>query len=158
MSTNKQHFRKTLSLCRLEKGVSLLEILLVVALIVSLAGLSVPIYQSFQIKNDLDIAANTIAQGVRRAQVLSLASKEDSRWGVYVTTGSITIFKGDDYATRDGDFDEVFEMPETITPSGLQEINFYKLSGDVETPGTVTLSTTNQTQDLVINEKGMVEF
>ncbi len=142
-----------------QKGFTLLEILLSVALIALLSGLSVPVYQSFQVKNDLDIASNTIAQSARRAQVLAQAVDGDTTWGVHIQSGSITIFKGGSYAGRDTNYDEDFEMPTSITPSGLQEVIFSKLYGEPQATGTVTLTTsTNETANLILNEKGMVNY
>ncbi|MCX6714011.1 MAG: hypothetical protein NTV48_02810, partial [Candidatus Vogelbacteria bacterium] len=92
----------------LVSGFSLIEVLLVVSSIAILAGISIPIYQSFQTRNDLDIAVTTIAQSMRRAQVLAQASAGDISYGVRVQTGSITIFKGINYSGRDINFDELF--------------------------------------------------
>lgn len=75
--------------------------MLSIAIITMLFGLSTPIYQSFQVRNDLDIAATTIVQSLRRAQVLSQAVDGETNWGVNVKSGSITIFKGVSYDARD---------------------------------------------------------
>jgi prepilin-type N-terminal cleavage/methylation domain-containing protein len=57
------------------RGFTLIEILLSVALIGILAGLSLPVYQAFQVKNDLSVAVDTVVQSMRRAQMLSRASQ-----------------------------------------------------------------------------------
>jgi len=44
-----------------KRGFTLPELLLSVAIIGALAGLSLPVYRSLMMKNDLDIAANTVA-------------------------------------------------------------------------------------------------
>ncbi len=142
-----------------QKGFTLLEMLLSIALIALLSGLSIPVYQSFQVKNDLDIAANTIAQSTKRAQVLAQAVDGDTTWGIYIQSGSITIFQGSNYASRNTNYDEDFEMPTSITPSGLQEIVFSKLYGEPQAIGTVILTTsTNEIANLILNEKGMVSY
>ncbi|MBN2016228.1 prepilin-type N-terminal cleavage/methylation domain-containing protein [Candidatus Dojkabacteria bacterium] len=147
------------SLLNNQKGFTILEMLLVVAAISVLAGLSIPVYQSFQVKNDVDVSANIVAQSLRRAQVLSQSVDGDSTWGVYIQSGSITIFKGTDYAGRDSSFDEVFDMSTTITPSGITEIVFSKVSGEPGSSGDIILTTsTNQVRTLNINEKGMMEY
>lgn len=141
------------------KGFTLPELLLSIAIIAILSGLSVPVYQSFQVKNDLDVAVNTTAQSLRRAQVLSQTVDGDISRGVNVGNSAITVFKGSSFASRDSNFDEVFDLPTTITPSGLQEIVFNKFSGLPQNSGTMTLSsTTNETKTLNLNGKGMVEY
>ncbi len=140
-------------------GFTLLEVLLSVAAIAIIAGISVPIYQSFQVRNDLDIATVTIAQAFRRAQLLSQAVDGDTGWGVFVQSGSITLFKGISYAARDTAFDEIFEVPTNITPTGVSEIVFTKFTGNPQTTGTIILtSSTNETRSIIINAKGMVNY
>ena len=63
-------------------GFTLLEVLLSVAIIALIAGIGTPVYQSFQTRNDLDVVTNTVAQSLRRAQVLARASDGDTTWGV----------------------------------------------------------------------------
>lgn len=133
--------------------------LLSIALITVIAGMSVPIYQSFQVRNDLDIAAVTTAQTLRRAEALAQAVDGDISWGVNIQSGSVTLFKGTSYAARDTAFDEVFDVPTSITPSGLSEIVFTKFTGLPASTGTITLtSNINETRSITINAKGMVSY
>lgn len=141
------------------QGFTLIELLLSVSVIMIIAGMSVPIYQSFQVRNDLDIAAVTIAQSLRRAQVQAQAVDSDTNWGVDIRTGSITVFKGVSYATRDTAFDELFDVPTSITPSGASEVVFAKFTGAPQTTGTITLtSNANETRAITINAKGTVDY
>lgn len=142
-----------------EKGFTLLEVLLSIASIVAIAAISIPVYQSFQVRNDLNIAATTIAQSLRRAQIISQASDGDATSGVRVQSGSITIFRGASYVSRDNTYDEIFEMPTSITPSVNFEIVFAKFSGLPMSTGSLTLtSNANETRTITINAKGMVNY
>ena len=141
------------------RAFTLIEVLLSVAAIAAIAGMSAPIYQSFQVRNDLDIAATTMAQSFRRAAVLAEASDGDTSWGVRVQSGSITLFKGASYAARDTTLDEIFAVPTSITPSGTSEIVFAKFTGLPTATGTTTLtSSTNEIRTITINAKGMVSY
>ncbi len=140
-------------------GFTLIEVLLSVAAITIIAGVSIPVYQSFQVRNDLDIATVEIAQGARRAQILSQSVDGDIAWGVKIQSGMIVIFKGNSYATRDVAFDEIFEMPISIVISGISELVFAKFTGLPTTTGTTTLtSSTNETRNITINVKGTVNY
>lgn len=144
-----------------KKGFTLIELLLSIALISALAYVSLPVYQSFQIKNDLNIAATTIVQSLRRAQMLSQNMEGDSSWGVLVASGNVTIFKGSSFASRDAAYDETTSISNAVTPSGVSEVVFSKLSGDPSTTGTITLNnsiTSLESRTITINSKGMVNF
>lgn len=141
------------------KGFTLIEVLLSAALIAIIAGLSAPVYQSFQVKNDLDIAQNTAGQTLRRAQILSQSVDGDVSWGVKMQSGSIVLFKGASYAARDAGFDEIFDVPSNIIPSGLTEIIFAKFSGLPQSAGTAALTApTGEIKTITINEKGTVLY
>lgn len=143
------------------KGFTLLEILLSVALLGLIAGFSAPLYVSFQNRNDLDIATSSTVQNLRRAQMLAQASVDDEAWGVYLQTGSVTIFRGTSFAGRNSDFDEVYPISQSIVISKLEEIIFTKFSGLPTAPsvGTITLTNVNnETRDIIINDQGMFAY
>jgi prepilin-type N-terminal cleavage/methylation domain-containing protein len=141
------------------RGFTLVEVALTIAAISSIAGISIPIYQAFQVRNDLDIATVEIVQTLRRAQLLSQMSDGDMRWGVSIQSGSITLFKGTSYAVRDSNFDEVFDVPISITPSGHAEIVFTKFTGIPQSTGTTTLtSSIYETRNITINAQGIVNY
>lgn len=144
---------------KIQNGFTLLEVLLSIALISVIAGISIPIYQSFQVRNDLDIATTSTVQVLRRAQVLSQASDGDAGWGWKIESGRMVLFKGTSYASRDSLYDEVYDVPMSITPSGVSEIVYAKFTGLPSLFGTVTLTTnTNETRSITINAKGTVSY
>ncbi|MFA6520909.1 MAG: type II secretion system protein [Candidatus Gracilibacteria bacterium] len=143
----------------MKKGFTLQEMLLVIALMAIMAVISVPIYQSFQVKNDVDLVVNAVASTARRAQVLSQGSSEDSSWGIKLTSTAVILFKGAAYAARDVNFDETFDVPVTITGSGTTEFVFAKFTGFPLAAGTATLTTsTNEIRNIAINSYGTVSY
>ena len=141
------------------RGFTLLESLLVMAIVGLFALVTIPIFQNFQNRNDLDLAAVTTAQSVRRAQILSTGVEGDASWGVKVQSGSLVVFKGSSYATRDQNFDETFEVPGSINPSGLNEIVFTKVFGTTTNTGMITLtSNTNEVRTLTVNARGTITY
>lgn len=144
---------------RRERGFTLLEALLSVALISILAGVSLPVYNSFQNRSDLNITAQTVASMLRRAQVYARGANGDSQWGVKVQSTTATLFKGSAWTGHDTSYDETATIPGSTTVSGaLTEVIFSKLAGlPSTTTGNVTLTTTNgDTRTVTINAKGMV--
>lgn len=142
-----------------KRGFTLVEIVLSLAVIALIAGFGVPVYQEYQTRNDLDISASTIAQSLRRAQTLAQAGSGDAPWGLYVQSDMITLFQGESYVLRDSNFDETFSVPGVIAPTGIHEVVFAKFSGEPNTTGTITLtSSSNETRNITINLKGAVDF
>lgn len=158
--TNVKNFRNwKLEIGNSQRGFTLLELILSIAVIALVAGVALPVSRSFQVRNDLDIAATTAAQTLRRAQALAQGMDGDTSWGMRVAAGSITLFRGASYAARDANFDEVFDVPMTITPTGTTEIVFAKFTGDPTTTGTLALtSSDNEVINLVINAKGIISW
>lgn len=143
---------------RIVNGFTLLELLLVIASIAVIAGFSLPLWRNLQIKNDLDISVVTIAQTLRRAQILAQAVDTDLGWGVRVQSGSIVLFKGNTYATRDTNFDEIFTLQSSIAPSGLSEVDYTKFTGLPGTTGTIILTSEQDSKTIIINAKGMASY
>ena len=142
-----------------ERGFSLVEMLLSVGIIAMLVGITAPLYVGFVARNDLDICAQNVASAMRRAQTFARGEAGDSQWGVAIASGQIVLFKGATYAARDTSYDETITIPTTITPTGLSEVSFSKLSATPSTTGTVTLtSSTTKVRTVVINAKGMVDY
>lgn len=141
------------------KGFTLLEVMLVSATIAVLAAIAIPVYSTLQVKNDLDVAANTTLQTLRRAQVLSQAVDGDTTWGAKIQSSTITLFKGASYALRDTTYDEDYSLSGTVTPSGISEVVFSKFLGNPTTTGTVTLTSTNSDiQNITIGSKGQLDY
>ncbi len=140
-------------------GFSLIELLLSVAIIAMIGAMGAPLYQAFQNRNDLYIAALLSTQNLRRAQVLSQASEGDSDWGVHLETGLITLFKGSDYDSRDTDYDERSNIGQSVSITGDTEIIFSKHFGTLNSNKNIVLnSLNNETKTLQINQKGMIEY
>ena len=141
------------------KGFTLIEMMLSVALLGILGGVSVPLYQSFQNQNQLSIATNTTAQTIRRAQILSRANDGDAQWGVYIQMGSVTLFQGDDFDDRDPAFDERTDIATTLSISGQQEYVFEKVSGVLMNAGSTNFSGPDgNEQKLSVNSEGVIDY
>ena len=142
---------------RAKLGFTFFELIIVVAIIGTLAALSMPFVSAFQTRNDLDVAANTLAQTTRRAQSLAMATDLDSQWGVKITNQDIVLFKGASYVARDPSYDEAYSISSNILVSTTTEVVFLKFSGTTA-GGTINLANGNDTRTVTINEKGIVSY
>lgn len=142
-----------------KKGFTLIELLLSVALIGILVGFSVPVFRGVKDRNDIDTTANIIVHNLRRAQTLSQAVDEDINWGVNLTNTVITLFKGINYANRDSNYDEIFDVANTVKLSGDTEIFFTKFSGELNSNKNIILTSSDGSEkNITINQKGIIEY
>lgn len=140
-------------------GFSVPEMMLTVSAIAIIAAIGIPVYERLNVRNELEIAKISLAQSYRRAIVLAQAQVGDMAHGVYVATGTITVFRGNSYATRDPSYDETFTFPDNITHSGLLEMVFAKFTGRATTTGTTTLtSLEGWTRSISVSSESVVSF
>lgn len=142
-----------------QRGFTLLEVLLVTALISVMAGFSAPVLARLQRSNDLQVAQQSLVQAHRRSQQLSRSSVNDQPWGVKIQTGSVTTFMGTSYgAPRDTTYDEVFEISTTISISGVSETVYDKVSATPSVTGSTSLINDGVTKVTTVNAKGTIEY
>ncbi len=135
-----------------------MELVLVIAIITAIAGITIPVNQRLHIKNALDMMVITLSQTIRNAQLLSREGAGDAGWSVKITSGNIVLYKGDNYGARDANFDQVTNFPTTIVTTGLDELHFTKYAGNPHTSGTINLQIKPYEQNITINEKGTVSY
>lgn len=144
----------------MSRGFTLIEVLLSVVIISILAGLSLPVYRSFQSRTDLELNTQNVAEMLRRATIYARAMNGNSDWGVAISGNTATVFKGTSYAARDTTADETATIPSNITTSGLTEVVFSKFTAAPSSPGNITLTDTqtNSARTVSLNAKGMVAY
>lgn len=144
---------------RSTSGFTLLEVIIVISIISIIVITGIPIFYRTQLRNELDIATREVAQHLRFAQQRARSMKADSTHGVYVQNGSITLFQGASYASRNATYDVVVDLSSQITVSGTQEYVFSKYTGLPQSSGTVQLTLPdNENRTIQINAQGMVEY
>lgn len=141
-----------------QKGFSLLEVLLIIALVGVLLGAGIPVLYSYFSGNNLDSASSRVTQSLYQAKTFAEAGVDDSEWGVYIQNGLVTIFQGNDYAGRDAGYDQDIELAEEIAVSGIDEIYFSVFSGSPSATGDIVLSIVGErTATISINSLGIIQ-
>lgn len=126
-----------------------------------LAGLSWPVYQSYQTQTDLDVTTQSIADSLRRAQTYARNGSGDSVWGVRILSNSAVLYKGATYASpgRDTAYDELISISSAFTTGGLSDISFEKFTATPSVTGSITLTAASDNiRTITINEKGTVSY
>lgn len=140
-------------------GFTLIEILLSVAIISIMFVFSSPLLNSFHWNSELAVVANETSQSLRRAATLARSGQNDAEWGIRIDTGTLTLFRGSSYATRDSSYDELFNYATSISPSGLSEVVFSKLTGLPTSTGSIVFtSPQGQSRTIIVNSEGGVSY
>lgn len=138
-------------------GFTVIEVLLVISLMAIAAGVALPAGRHLLVRNDLATSTITLRQTMRRAQHLADSNSHDSDWGVRAEAGRVVLFKGATYSTRDTDFDEVYEISNSLIIGGDQEVVFSRVDA-ATVPASTTLTTSlGATNTVRVSSVGVVE-
>jgi prepilin-type N-terminal cleavage/methylation domain-containing protein len=140
------------------RGFTLVEVMVVVAIVAVLAFLAASLGASSYTKSQLSVETEDLILALRRAQSRTVSGYKDGTWGVHLTASGYTLFKGSTYAGRDSSYDEVHTYPPTITGSGLSDVIFVYRTGKTSNTGTITLtlSVDSTTGTVSVNSNGRI--
>lgn len=139
------------------RGFTLLEIVIVIFILGSLAAVSLPAINTLALSTDLDSGMRQFTTALKLAQSKTVSSETDSQYGVYMDTGvfpnKFVIYKGATYAGRDASYDQHFWLPKTVEFSGISlgggsEVVFEKLTGYALQSGSIAVRMISNTAKL----------
>lgn len=151
-------------------GVTIIELIVVIAILVILATISVSTLQFFQRESGLNNNTEEVISTLRLAQSKALASEGASQYGVYFddTTSphQYILFKGIDFTSRDSSFDEIQKLPEVVEFSNINldggnEVVFNRVSGITDQSGNISLrlrTDSSKTRIIYIESSGQVSI
>ncbi len=152
-------FMKAIALHRpMKKGFTLIELMLSVGVIAILLMITVPVMQRYLARSDMDVLTNVIVQDLYRAQSLARAGENNASWGVYVQNGSITLFQGASYATRNQVKDELYTISSGVQVTGKNEYNFTIFTGNPVSSGSTTLTNNSDVKVVSVSARGVVDY
>ena len=140
------------------KGFTLPEVLLIIALFAVLVGISAPIYGNFQSDNNLSTSRALLASEIRQTQQYATSGRLDDNWSIYFSGNSMTIFKGDVYASRDTTHDEITQLPSGIQFSSNTQFTFERVSANIISGNSVSISDGTKNETITLNSYGALEF
>lgn len=139
-----------------EKGLTMIELLLVLALVSVVTAFSAIFYSRFLTQNAVLNTVDQITGQLHKAQLYAMMSKLNGNWGVDYGSQIITLYQGNSYAARNSAFDEKFTVNNNISVSGLADVNFMRVTGTPSASPTVTISGQNNIKTVTVNSFGMV--
>jgi len=140
------------------KGVTLLEVLLVAALLFVIIPMGVVIYSNYYGYSAAGNAVNQLTFELRKAQMYSMMDRNGNGWGVtFVTsTANIVLYSGSTYATRNTLFDESYNVPGSVSIAGLNETDFARVTGYPNVTSTVSITASGRVRKVTVQAQGVV--
>ena len=141
-----------------KKAFTLIELLLVTAIVLSVSVLAGQFYARFLGQNAVQNTADQIAQSMRKAQFYAMVSRKSasSGWGVNYGANLLTLYQGANFGGRNTALDEKFDINTSLTVDNF-DVNFGRITGIPGSTPTVTISGGQGTTKTVsVNAQGMV--
>lgn len=133
------------------KGITLLELLIVISIFAILIGAASPFLSRFYLQSNLDTTVDMLVSTVRKAQSYSMDQKNGSSWGVCVNGSNLRLFQGTCNAPT---INEDYGIPGNITVSGLPSITFSTGRGEPTATFSATVSSQIGSHTVQVNTAG----
>jgi prepilin-type N-terminal cleavage/methylation domain-containing protein len=145
------------------RGFTLLEIVIVAAIVGIIAGISVVVLQNLHRSSALRVGGSEVYRALTDARSKTLSSDGDTVYGVRIASTSVTRFEGATY-TPGNPTNEVYVFEAGVTATGTvvtsgTSIVFRRLTGQSSATGTVYVREADGTgtTTVIIHASGLVE-
>ncbi len=138
------------------RGFTLIESILVTSIILLIGIFSSVFGTQFFSTQDTTAAEHTIRESIDRAQTYARSGRFDSDWGVIQVGTEIVVFSGSSYASREASRDERTDLPPGTSVTGLEDVVFERMTGQISTPKAIVVSGSGYSLSLSLSERGVV--
>jgi prepilin-type N-terminal cleavage/methylation domain-containing protein len=138
-----------------DSGITIIEMLLVIAIIAILAASVSPFLSNFIMRNSHDVTVNRVLGSLRKAQIYSMVGKNNETWGVCIDQGILRLYTG---SCALPSYSEDFSIPGVISVSGLNDTTFSFGRGEPLVVSTINISSTLDSDLVIINAAGGIQL
>ncbi len=147
----------------LKKGFTMLELVVVVAIVVLLASVIITSFSKFRNSKVLDTGVENTLSVLVKARGNTLSSKNAYQYGVHFEATQAVLFRGATYSSSDTNnevalLDNALEISFISLTGGGSDVLFDRLTGKTDMDGTVVIrvkSDTTKTKTVTINATGI---
>lgn len=136
------------------KGVTLIELLLVIAIVLILGASTTPFLSSFVGRNNFDTSTDMLISFLRKSQNYAMDNKNGELWGVCMDGSTLKLYS---VSCSSPNISEEYEIPRSVTIVGLDDINFSS-RGEPNNTVSILLSSVSDSINLQINSAGGMDI
>ena len=137
---------------------TLIETLIVLSIITVLASVGIIVGVSSYQRTVFQDYQQEVIDLLHRARSRAMSGIAGTDHGVHFEPHQAILFRGISFAARDPVFDEPVELGSAITATPPGEIIFSRITGNVGSPGTVTLTDETHTMHIEITSEGGITW
>lgn len=146
------------------KGFSLIEILVAVAVLVAVAALTAAVFSSFYRVQTLNSAIEQAISLIKEARSKTLSSEGASQYGVHFESSRLVLFKGSGFTEGNPDNKEfvlqsAVEIYDISLNGGVVDLVFKRLTGETNEYGGVFFrlkASPSKTRNIIIESSGLI--
>ncbi len=133
-----------------ETGITLIELLLVVAIIAIIGLMTTPFLSRFVLRSNHSTSVEKVVSGIRKAQAYAMDGKNGATWGVCRIGNTVRMYSGNCNAptTR-----EDYVLPSTVSVSNINATTF-NVRGEPSSALSFTISSSIRTTTVSMNIAG----
>src|SRR3989344_4082252 len=147
------------------KGFTLIELLVVTAIITLLVVIALARFTTFGRQINIDLASQQLISALQLARNQTVASEDETVYGVHFEANKYVLFKGSDYATstdtKEFNLDKVELYEINLLPAGSSNVVFTRIRGGTENTGNIRvrlIAEPSRTKNILINSLGQVSL
>ena len=140
------------------KAFTLIEIIMVIALVSILASATTPFLSSFILRNNWQTSGDRVMSELRKAQNYATGGKlisGSSVWGVCLTGNVFRMFNGSCVSPN---FYEDYQVPSGVSITGISTVTFGNLRGEPTGPTSIDISSSLGSRTITINSAGSIQL
>lgn len=144
------------------KGISLIEVLVTLGILLIMFGVGTPFYTSYHSRNVLSRTTQEIAEELRKVQIESMAGLSGQDLGIHFESDRYIFFEGGTYSGL-AEGNVVYPVSnkvtiETANFSGEPNVLFYKPSGDATAGYIILRSVDGALTQISVSDVGAVDI
>lgn len=138
------------------KGFTIIELMLVVAILGVISSTATPFLSNFLVRNNRHVATDRILSEIYKAQSYAMSGKEvggSAVWGVCLTGGVWRMFNGSCLSPNQM---ENYTIPNGVTVSGVSSVTF-NTRGEPSSTAVITVASGLGNSTITLGTTGMVD-